>query len=97
MLTKSSKPATVKAWDPLIRIFHWSLVLFFVIAFASEDDWMNLHIWAGYAVSLLIGFRLLWGLVGTRTARFSSFVRSRGRNTASQRYVRVQGSPLPRA
>ena len=77
MLTKSSKPATVKAWDPLIRIFHWSLVLFFVIAFASEDDWMNLHIWAGYAVSLLIGFRLLWGLVGTRTARFSSFVRSR--------------------
>ena len=38
---------------------------------------MNVHIWAGYAVSLLIGFRLLWGLVGTRNARFTSFVRSR--------------------
>jgi cytochrome b len=67
----------VKAWDPLIRVFHWSLVLSIVIAFVSEDDWMNVHIWAGYAVSLLIGFRLLWGLVGTRNARFTSFVRSR--------------------
>lgn len=38
---------------------------------------MNVHIWAGYAVSVLIGIRLLWGLVGTRNARFTSFVRSR--------------------
>ena len=74
---QSSTPATVKAWDPLIRVFHWSLVLSVVIAFISEDDWMNVHIWAGYAVSLLIGIRLLWGLVGTRNARFTSFVRSR--------------------
>ena len=74
---QSSTPATVKAWDPLIRVFHWSLVLSIVIAFISEDDWMNVHIWTGYAVSLLIGIRLLWGLVGTRNARFTSFVRSR--------------------
>jgi cytochrome b len=77
MPIESSTPATVKAWDPLIRIFHWSLVLSVVIAFISEDDWMNVHIWAGYAVSVLIGIRLLWGLVGTRNARFTSFVRSR--------------------
>jgi cytochrome b len=77
MPMQSSTPATVKAWDPLIRVFHWSLVLSVVIAFISEDDWMNVHIWAGYAVSLLIGIRLLWGLVGTRNARFTSFVRSR--------------------
>jgi len=77
MSIENSKPATMKAWDPLIRVFHWSLVLFFVIAFISEDDWMNVHIWSGYAVSLLIGIRLLWGLVGTRNARFTSFVRSR--------------------
>jgi cytochrome b len=74
---QSSNSVTVKAWDPLIRIFHWSLVLSVVIAFISEDDWMNVHIWAGYAISLLIGIRLLWGLVGTRNARFTSFVRSR--------------------
>lgn len=77
MSTTKAEPSTVKAWDPLIRIFHWSLVLSFVIAFVTEDDWMTVHIWAGYAVSLLIAFRLLWGLVGTRNARFTSFVRSR--------------------
>ena len=77
MPIESSTHATVKAWDPLIRIFHWSLVLSVVIAFISEDDWMNVHIWAGYAIGVLIGIRLLWGLVGTRNARFTSFVRSR--------------------
>ena len=73
----STESSTVKAWDPLIRIFHWGLVIFVLLAFLSEDDGSNLHLWSGYAVSLLIGFRLLWGLVGTRNARFTSFVRSR--------------------
>ena len=68
--------STVKVWDPLVRVFHWSLVFFFLLAFITEDDWLNLHVQAGYAVSFLIGFRLLWGLVGTRNARFMSFVKS---------------------
>jgi cytochrome b len=67
---------TVKAWDPLVRVFHWSLVFFFLLAFATEDDWMNLHVWAGYAIAMLIGFRLLWGIIGTRNARFLTFVKS---------------------
>ncbi len=74
-IQKSITP-TVKAWDPLIRVFHWSLILFFLIAFITEDDWMALHVQAGYAVSFLIGFRLLWGVIGTRNARFYSFVKS---------------------
>ena len=77
MSTKMVESSSVKAWDPLIRIFHWSLVVFVLLAFLSEDDWSTLHLWSGYAVTLLIGFRLLWGLVGTRNARFTSFVRSR--------------------
>jgi cytochrome b len=68
--------STVKVWDPLVRVFHWSLVFFFLFAFITEDDWLNLHVQAGYAVTFLIGFRLLWGLVGTRNARFMSFVKS---------------------
>lgn len=76
MTTGNTSSAMVKAWDPLIRVFHWSLVFFFLLAFVTEDDWMNLHVQAGYAVSLLLGFRLLWGLVGTRNARFASFVKS---------------------
>jgi len=76
MLPNNSHPPTVKAWDPLVRVFHWSLVFFFLLAFATEDDWMNLHVWAGYAVAMLVGFRLLWGVIGTRTARFLTFVKS---------------------
>jgi cytochrome b len=66
---------TVRAWDPLVRVFHWSLVFFFLLAFVTEDDWLDLHMQAGYAVSFLIGFRLLWGVIGTRQARFLTFVK----------------------
>ena len=76
MSLPNPNPSTVKAWDPLVRVFHWSLVFFFLLAFATEDDWMNLHIWAGYAVAMLVAFRLLWGMIGTRTARFPTFVKS---------------------
>lgn len=76
MFSNDSHPPTVKAWDPLVRVFHWSLVFFFLLAFATEDDWMNLHVWAGYAVAMLVAFRLLWGVIGTRTARFLTFVKS---------------------
>ncbi len=76
MSTPSNTPSTVKVWDPLVRVFHWSLVFFFLLAFATEDDWERLHLLAGYAVSILVGFRLAWGLVGTRNARFLSFVKS---------------------
>ncbi len=76
MFTNDSRPQTVRAWDPLVRVFHWSLVFSFLLAFITEDDWMNLHVWAGYAVAMLVGFRLLWGVIGTRTARFLTFVKS---------------------
>jgi len=71
-----TQSSTVKAWDPLVRVFHWSLVFFFVLAFITEDDWLDLHVQAGYVVAYLLAFRLLWGLVGTRNARFLSFVKS---------------------
>jgi cytochrome b len=76
MSFRNADSSTVKVWDPLVRVFHWSLVFFFLIAFITEDDWLNLHVLAGYVVSFLIGFRLLWGLVGTRNARFMTFVKS---------------------
>jgi len=76
MNTKTETTQTVKVWDPLVRIFHWSLVGAFFLAFITEDDWMDLHIQAGYAVALLIAFRLVWGIIGTRYARFSQFVKA---------------------
>jgi cytochrome b len=76
MSAQNTLLSTVKAWDPLIRVFHWSLVFFFLFAFITEDDWLSLHVQAGYAVAFLITFRLLWGIIGSRNARFFSFVKS---------------------
>jgi cytochrome b len=68
--------ASIKVWDPLVRTFHWSLVAFFLLAYLLEGTRPALHSHAGYVVALLIGFRLLWGLIGPTTARFTDFVRS---------------------
>lgn len=68
----------ISVWDPLVRIFHWGLVLTFSIAYFSGDEENNLHIVAGYVIFGLISFRILWGLIGTRFARFSNFVYSPG-------------------
>ncbi|MBP0048699.1 cytochrome b/b6 domain-containing protein [Marinobacterium sp. AK62] len=70
--------ATVKVWDPLVRLFHWSLVACFAVAWISADEWQDLHELMGYTIAGLVAFRLLWGLVGPRYARFSQFVRSPG-------------------
>ncbi len=64
----------VKVWDPLVRIFHWALVIAFGVAYFTEDDFMTLHSYAGYLVAGLVAFRLLWGFMGGRHARFSDFV-----------------------
>ena len=66
----------IYVWDPLVRIFHWSLVLFFTIAYLTDDDFMQLHELAGYIVLGLVGFRIVWGLIGPQYARFSNFVYS---------------------
>jgi len=66
----------VPVWDILVRVFHWSLVLTFTIAYFTEDDFEELHIYAGYAVLGLICFRVIWGFIGSRYARFSNFIYS---------------------
>lgn len=68
----------IRVWDPLVRIFHWGLVLVFTLAYLSGDEESSLHIYSGYVVLGLIVFRLVWGLVGSRYARFSYFVYSPG-------------------
>lgn len=72
MVTKNQ----IKVWDPLVRVFHWTLVAAFSLAYITEEDFLTLHSWAGYTVFGLILVRLIWGLVGPRYARFSDFVHS---------------------
>jgi cytochrome b len=65
-------------WDLPVRVMHWSLVLAVCGSWATQElegDWFRYHVWCGYAVLLLVTTRLLWGFVGTRHARFASFVR----------------------
>lgn len=78
MRVVSERRETVTVWDPLVRIFHWSLAAFFFIAYLTEDELMTVHVYAGYAVAGLVGFRLLWGIIGTRHARFTEFVTGPG-------------------
>lgn len=66
---------TISVWDPLIRLFHWSLVLAFFISWISGDEWDDLHEKSGYFIAGLVSFRLLWGMVGTKYAKFTQFVR----------------------
>jgi cytochrome b len=66
---------TVRVWDPFVRIFHWSLVSLFIIAFITGDKFERLHIGVGYAILALIALRVLWGFLGSHHARFGDFVR----------------------
>ncbi len=65
----------IKVRDPAVRLFHWLLVGGFVTAYVTEGDWLDVHVWAGYLVFTLLVFRLMWGFVGPRPARFTDFVR----------------------
>lgn len=68
----------VKVWDGAVRIFHWALGAAVLAAFltSEEDEWMPIHARVGLLVLGLVVFRILWGLWGSRHARFSDFVRT---------------------
>lgn len=64
---------TIKVWDLGVRLFHWSLVAAFATAYFSKTM-HDLHTWAGYTLIGLLLFRLVWGVVGNRYARFTNFL-----------------------
>lgn len=64
----------IKVWDPLVRIFHWALVVAFVTAYATGEDLHEVHEWMGYTVLGLVVFRVVWGFVGPAHARFADFL-----------------------
>lgn len=83
----------IKVWDIAVRTFHWSLVALFFIAYFTGDDDSAAHVYAGYGVLGLVLFRVVWGFVGTRHARFSDFVCG---PAATLRYAKSLASGRPR-
>lgn len=71
LLTPS--PRMIRVWDLGVRLFHWSLVVMVAAAYLTEDA-RKIHRYLGYAVLMLVGFRLIWGLIGPKHARFADFV-----------------------
>lgn len=77
-----AQSGSVLVWDWPTRAFHWTLVTLIACAWVSfefankiGDPTLIWHRWNGYAILVLVVFRLIWGLVGSSTARFATFVR----------------------
>lgn len=79
----------MRVWDLPIRLFHWLLVILVAVSWLSaEERRMDIHLLSGLGVLGLVVFRLLWGLFGSSTARFATFVRGPGAVIA---HLRGQG------
>lgn len=77
-MTPHTKTETQTVWDLPTRLFHWSLLTLIVACWwtSTENGDMDWHMRCGYAVLALLLFRLVWGVLGSTTARFSNFVTS---------------------
>ena len=80
MTEVTQAPQKIRVWDAPVRVFHWLLVLSFAGAYftAESEVWRLVHVTLGYTLGGLLAFRLVWGVIGTRYARFVNFVRGPG-------------------
>ena len=64
-------------WDLPTRLFHWILPVLLIVSYVSvQENYMRVHLASGITVLALLVFRVIWGLVGSETARFSHFLHS---------------------
>lgn len=68
----------ILVWDWPTRLGHWLMAVAFLVAYVTgeSEEWRLVHVWAGGTLAGVVVFRLAWGLIGSRHARFASFLRS---------------------
>ena len=67
----------MKVWDLPVRLFHWALVALIFCSWATQEwNHMQWHVWSGYTILTLLLFRIVWGFIGSDSARFTRFLRS---------------------
>ncbi len=82
---------TVKVWDLPVRLCHWGLAACVLANLAFTEEGSDIHEYVGYTAAGIVAFRLLWGFIGSRYARFSDFfptpsrLMEHGRNIARRR------------
>lgn len=86
LLVARSKPPALRlpmrVWDLPIRLFHWALVLLIALSYLSVQlsgvayGWMEVHLISGFTILTLLIFRVVWGFIGSDTARFGRFLGS---------------------
>lgn len=91
----------LRLWDPVVRLFHWSLAGAFLANYFFTEEGENWHRWLGYYAVAWLAIRLLWGFVGSPAARWADFWPTRARLTehlkalvSGRDYHRMGHSPL---
>jgi cytochrome b len=68
---------SMRVWDAPVRLFHWAIVILVAVSWTTGTyGYMDLHYLSGETILALLLFRLVWGFVGSDTARFARFLRS---------------------
>jgi len=76
-------------WDLPVRLFHWAIVVLIFFAWATQEfNHMEWHVWIGYTILTLLIFRVVWGVIGSDTARFTRFLRSPAAALVHLRHLR---------
>ncbi|MEH6452352.1 MAG: cytochrome b/b6 domain-containing protein [Psychromonas sp.] len=63
-----------RIWDPLLRLFHWSVAIAFLMNFIILEEGETAHRWVGYYVLSALVVRFIWGFLGSQNARFKDFL-----------------------
>ena len=69
---------TIRVWDPLVRVLHWTLVICVISNLLNESGEI-VHRWLGYTASAVVFLRFVWGFIGSRYARFADWFPTRAR------------------